>query len=41
VVFGLLAIMIAMPVSGYLWTTGHGFDVDPFGVRFPRVAFKD
>jgi cytochrome b561 len=41
VVFGLLAMMIVMPVSGYLWTTGHGYDVDPFGVRFPRVFFKD
>ena len=37
----LLVPMIVMPVSGYLWTTGHGFDVDPFGLRFPRIAFKD
>ena len=36
----LLAAMVAMPLSGYLWTTGHGYDVAPFGLRFPRIAFK-
>jgi cytochrome b561 len=30
-----------MPISGYLWSTGHGHDVAPFNlVHFPRIAFK-
>ena len=38
---GLLLMLIAMPVSGYLWTTGHGYDVAPFDlIRFPRVAWN-
>lgn len=41
VTLALLVLMIVMPVTGYLWTTGHGFDVDPFGLRFPRIAFKN
>ncbi len=41
VTVGLLIAMVVMPVSGYLWTTGHGYDVDPFGLRFPRIAWKD
>jgi cytochrome b561 len=37
---GLLALMIVMPISGFLWATGHGHDVAPFGlVQFPRIAF--
>ena len=37
---GLLILMIVMPVSGYVWATGHGHDVAPFSlVRFPRIAF--
>ena len=37
---GLLLLMIVMPISGYLWATGHGHDVAPFSlVRFPRIAF--
>jgi cytochrome b561 len=32
--------MIVMPVSGFLWTTGHGHAVAPFGlIHFPRIAF--
>jgi len=39
---GLLFMMIAMPITGYLWTTGHGFDVAPFDlIHFPRIAWKD
>lgn len=38
---GLIFMMIAMPVSGYLWTTGHGYDVAPFDlIRFPRLAWN-
>ena len=38
---GLLILMIAMPVSGFLWATGHGHDVAPFNLlRFPRIAFN-
>jgi cytochrome b561 len=37
---GLLILMMVMPVSGYVWATGHGHDVAPFNlVRFPRIAF--
>lgn len=37
---GLLLLLILMPLSGYLWSTGHGHDVAPFHLlRFPRVAF--
>jgi cytochrome b561 len=32
VVIGLLALMIAMPITGYVWTTGHGYDVAPFDI---------
>lgn len=42
VTLALLAAMVVMPVSGYLWTTGHGFDVAPFDlVRLPRLFWKD
>jgi cytochrome b561 len=38
----LLVMLIAMPVSGYLWTTGHGYDVAPFDlIRFPRLAWNN
>lgn len=38
---GLLILMILMPISGYVWATGHGHDVAPFNlVRFPRIAFR-
>jgi len=38
--WGLFAMLILMPVSGYIWSTGHGHDVAPFNViRFPRVVF--
>ena len=37
---GLLILMIVMPISGFIWATGHGHDVAPFSlVRFPRIAF--
>lgn len=37
---GLLVLMIVMPISGFIWSTGHGHDVAPFSlVRFPRIAF--
>ncbi len=41
--YGLLLLaMVAMPVSGYLWTNGHGFDVEMFGlVTMPRFAWQD
>lgn len=40
VAWGLLIMMILMPLTGYLWTTGHAHDVRPFGLGpFPRVAF--
>ena len=39
---GLLTMMIIMPVSGFLWATGHGHDVAPFNlVRLPRIAFNN
>lgn len=39
--WGLLFALIAMPTSGYLWTTGHGHDVAHFHLlRFPRIAFN-
>ena len=42
VMLGLLLAMIVMPVTGYVWTTGHGYDVEPFGlVRFPRLFWKE
>ena len=42
VVTGLLLAMIVMPVTGYVWTTGHGYDVEPFGLmRLPRLFWKD
>jgi cytochrome b561 len=38
---GLLTMMILMPISEFLWATGHGHDVAPFNlIRFPRIAFK-
>jgi cytochrome b561 len=37
----LLVLMILTPVTGYLWTTGHGYDVAPFGVAFPRLFWND
>lgn len=38
----LLLAMILMPLSGYIWTTGHGFDVAPFDwFRLPRLFYKD
>lgn len=38
----LMLLMVAMPLSGYVWTTGHGYDVDPFGwFRMPRLFFND
>jgi cytochrome b561 len=34
-------MLLIMPVTGYLWATGHGHDVAPFRVtRFPRIAFN-
>lgn len=37
----LLTMMIVMPISGFLWATGHGHDVVPFNLlRFPRIAFE-
>ena len=37
---GLLLFMIVMPISGYVWSTGHGHDVAPFHLlQFPRVVF--
>jgi cytochrome b561 len=34
--------MIGMPVSGYLWTTGHGYDVDFVGlIQMPRLAWNN
>jgi cytochrome b561 len=45
VTVGLLALMIVMPVTGYLWTTGHGYDIfdsAPFNaVHMPRIGWKD
>lgn len=38
----LLLMLLAMPVSGYLWTTGHGYDVAPFDlIQFPRIAWNN
>jgi len=38
---GLFLTMILMPISGYIWTTGHGHDVAPFGlIHFPRIVFN-
>ena len=38
--WGLLMLMILMPVSGYVWANGHGHDVAPFNVvQLPRIAF--
>lgn len=38
----LLVMMLAMPVSGYVWTTGHGYDVAPFDlIRLPRLFWKN
>ncbi len=38
--WGLFALLLVMPISGYLWATGHGHDVAPFNlVRLPRIAF--
>jgi cytochrome b561 len=38
---GLFLMLLVMPVTGYLWATGHGHDVAPFHlVRFPRIAFN-
>lgn len=38
----LLLAMIAMPLSGYIWTTGHGYDVAPFDwFRLPRLFYND
>jgi cytochrome b561 len=37
---GLLLLMLVMPLSGYVWATGHAHDVAPFNlVRFPRILF--
>jgi len=37
----LLVAMVVLPVSGYLWSNGHGNDVIPFNlVPFPRIAFN-
>lgn len=42
VVMGLLLVMLIMPISGYLWTTGHGYDVAPFEkVWLPRLFWND
>lgn len=41
VAVGLLVMMILMPVTGYLWTNGHGHDVAPFGFRFPRFGWNN
>jgi cytochrome b561 len=39
--FGLLTTMVVMPISGFIWATGHGHDVAPFDlVRFPRIEFN-
>jgi len=42
-VAGLLMLaMVLMPLSGYIWTTGHGYDVAPFEwFTMPRLFFKD
>jgi cytochrome b561 len=37
----LLLGMIVMPLAGYVWTTGHGYDVAPFDwFTLPRIFFK-
>jgi cytochrome b561 len=39
---GLLAMMVVMPVTGYLWTSGHGHDVAPLNLfKLPRFFFND
>jgi cytochrome b561 len=41
VALGLLAMMIVMPISGYLWSNGHGYDIAPFKlVTLPRILFN-
>ena len=39
-VYGVLfLVMLAMPISGYLWTTAHGYELAPFGfIHFPMIA---
>ncbi|CAE6809148.1 cytochrome b [Paraburkholderia haematera] len=38
----LFVVMIVMPVTGYLWTTGHGYDVELFGIwTMPEFAWKN
>lgn len=38
---GLLLMLVVMPVTGYIWSTGHGHDVAPFHLaRFPRIGFN-
>ena len=40
VYFALFAGMVVMPLSGYLWSTGHGHEVVPFDlISFPKIAF--
>lgn len=40
VYFCLFTMMIVMPISGYLWATGHSYDVVPLNlITFPRIAF--
>ena len=42
VYFALLLMMIVMPISGYLWSNGHGHRVYPFQVfELPRIAFNN
>jgi cytochrome b561 len=38
----LLLMMVIMPISGYLWTEGHGYDVAPLDwFTLPRFFFND
>jgi len=38
----LFIVMIGMPVSGYIWSTGHGYDVDFMGlIQMPRLAWNN
>ena len=39
--YALLAMMVLMPVSGFLWCTAHGHEVIPFGwFSLPRLFFN-
>lgn len=42
VAWELLTMMVVMPVTGYLWTSGHGYDVAPLDwFTLPRFFFND